>query len=188
MAILEEIMIDVTSYDIEGLITYTTKVFTDDRGLFTETYHKNKFNETVENVVFTQDNQSVSKKNVLRGLHFQNPPHEQGKLIRVISGSILDVAVDLRRNSKTYGRYVKVLLSAENRVNFWIPAGFAHGFLSMEDNTLVNYKCTSMYDTESEGSLRWNDPDLNIDWGIENPIVSEKDEIAPLFSNFNSQF
>jgi len=188
MAILEEKMIDITSYDIQGLITYKTKFFEDNRGLFAETYHKDKFNDLIVDVMFSQDNQSISKKNVLRGLHFQNPPYEQGKLIRVVSGSILDVAVDLRKGSSTYGQHMKVKLSAENGLNFWIPAGFAHGFLSLEDNTLVNYKCTSLYNNNSEGSLRWNDPDLNIDWGIEKPITSEKDDLAPVFANYKSQF
>ncbi len=122
-----------------------------------------------------QDNESLSRKNVLRGLHLQLPPHAQAKLIRVIKGSILDVAVDLRKNSDTFGEHFKHVLSGENKKQLYIPEGFAHGFLTLEDDTLINYKCSNYYHAESESSILWNDPDLNIDWGIQNPILAEKD-------------
>ena len=128
--------------------------------------------------------QSVSKKNVLRGLHFQAPPFAQGKLVRVIQGSVLDVVVDIRPQSNTYGKYESVLLSGENKIQFWIPPGFAHGFVTLENNTIFCYKCTGPYSKESEGAILWNDTQLNIDWNIEQPIVSSKDQEAELFKNF----
>ena len=135
-----------------------------------------------------QDNQSLSQKGVLRGLHFQNPPFAQGKLVRVIQGSVLDVAVDIRANSPTYGQHISVLLSGENKTIFWIPPGFAHGFVTLEDNTIFTYKCTGVYNKESEGALMWNDPGLNINWGVESPLVSEKDQEAASFKSFQSRF
>ena len=137
---------------------------------------------------FVQDNESISKKNVLRGLHFQIPPFAQGKLVRVVSGSVLDVAVDLRKGSPTYGKHEIVELSADNKRQFWIPPGFAHGFLSLEENTVFNYKCSNYYSPVSERTIKWNDPDLNIDWQINEPIVSEKDQNGLDFVNFVSQF
>jgi dTDP-4-dehydrorhamnose 3,5-epimerase len=130
----------------------------------------------------------MSHKGVLRGLHFQRPPFEQGKLVRVIQGSVLDVAVDIRKGSPTYGQHKSILLSGENNLQFWIPPGFAHGFLTLEDNTIFSYKCTGPYSIESEGSVLWNDKDLNIDWNISSPIVSEKDQIAETFIQFKSPF
>ena len=173
---------------ITGLVIIEPDVFQDERGYFFEIWNQKKFNESVTQVNFVQDNQSCSLKGTLRGLHFQNPPHDQGKLVRVISGSILDVAVDIRKKSSTYGQYVSVELTAENKNMFYIPAGFAHGFLALEDNTIMSYKCTNDYNKESEGSLLWNDKNLNINWGIENPIISEKDLNADSFTTFNSLF
>ena len=174
---------------IEGLFILETRKFHDERGLFFESFNQQKFEDTVgEKVTFVQDNISVSKKNVLRGLHFQSPPHAQGKLVSVVSGSVLDVAVDLRKGSPTYGQHESVLLSAENGLQFWIPAGFAHGFLALEENTVFSYKCTDFYHPGSEQSLQWNDPELNIDWGINNPIISMKDADNELFSIFVSPF
>jgi len=155
-------------------------VFGDDRGYFFESFHVDKFAAFGINDPFLQDNESRSQKNVLRGLHFQLPPFAQGKLIRVIKGAVLDIAVDIRRNSPTFGKWVSMELTGENKWICWIPAGFAHGFVTLEDDTIFTYKCSAMYNKASEGSIRWNDPDLNIDWGITNPLLSEKDKVAPL--------
>lgn len=173
---------------IEGLLIIKPRIFNDERGYFYESYNKTSFAENGLDIEFVQDNQSLSQKGVLRGLHFQAPPFEQGKLVRVIKGSVLDVAVDIRPHSPTYGQYVSVLLSGENKTQFWIPPGFAHGFLTLEDNTLFCYKCTGPYSKESEGAILWNDPQLNIDWNIEKPIVSKKDQEAELFERFTSRF
>lgn len=175
--------------EIEGLVIIETRKFKDDRGYFYESYNEHKYNELIGNDIhFFQDNVSLSAKNVLRGLHFQNPPFDQGKLVSVLKGSVLDVAVDIRKDSVTYGKHHSVVLSAENGLQFWIPPGFAHGFLTLEDDTIFSYKCTNYYSPESEGSLRWNDPDLAIDWKIKNPIISTKDEINDFFNTFVSKF
>lgn len=175
---------------IEGLLIIEPKVFGDDRGYFFESFSKKLFDEATDGKYqFVQDNQSMSQKGVLRGLHFQNPPDAQGKLVRVIQGSVLDVAVDIRKDSSTYGEHVAVELSAENKTQFWIPPGFAHGFLSLENDTIFAYKCTGLYAPQSEGAILWNDPDLNINWGeIKNPLISGKDSEAQLFANFASKF
>lgn len=174
---------------IEGLHILETRKFHDERGYFFESFNLKKFQEQIgKKVEFVQDNISVSTKNVLRGLHFQAPPFAQGKLVSVVKGSVLDVAVDLRKNSPTYGEYLSVQLSAENGLQFWIPAGFAHGFLALEENTMFSYKCTNYYHPQSEKSLRWNDPQLAIEWGIEHPIISTKDAECDLFSNFVTPF
>lgn len=178
----------ITETAIPDLLLIQPRIFEDERGYFYESYNKNTFQESGLEMDFVQDNQSLSQKGVLRGLHFQNPPHAQGKLVRVIQGSVLDVAVDIRRNSPTYGQHVSVVLSGENKTQFWIPPGFAHGFLTLEDHTLFSYKCTDIYHPSSEEALPWNDPSLAIDWGIKNPIVSEKDLEARLFQSFKSQF
>ena len=171
--------------EIEGLTIITPDLFKDDRGIFMETFHRDVFEKNGLPTHFAQDNLSVSKKHVLRGLHFQKPPYAQGKLVNVVRGAALDVAVDLRKNSPTFGKWKSVLLTEDNGLIFWIPEGFAHGFVALEDNTVFQYKCTNIYCKESEGSIRWNDPDLNIDWGVSNPILSEKDALAPLFKNNN---
>ena len=174
--------------EIEGLLIIKPKVFEDDRGHFFESFNKTVFFKNGLSLEFVQDNQSLSNKNVLRGLHFQTPPYAQGKLIRVIKGSVLDVAVDIRKSSPTYGKHISIELSEYNKMMFYIPEGFAHGFLTLEDNTIFSYKCTNFFNKESEGSLFWNDRDLNINWGITNPILSDKDKVAPLFNSFNSPF
>ena len=133
-------------------------------------------------------NQSKSQKNVLRGLHFQKPPFAQAKLVSVIQGSVLDVAVDLRKNSNTYGQHFSLLISAENKKVFYIPAGFAHGFLTLEDDTIFSYKCSNGYQKNSEDAILWNDKTLNIDWEVEQPILSEKDKIAQPFNQFITPF
>jgi dTDP-4-dehydrorhamnose 3,5-epimerase len=153
-----------------------------------ENFNASRYNDILRNIQFVQDNFSSSNKGVLRGLHFQNPPYSQGKLVQVIAGSALDVAVDLRRNSETYGQQVKVLLSSEKRNQFWIPEGFAHGFLALEDNTIFSYKCTNYYNPQSEVTILWNDRNLKIDWQIDNPIISPKDKEGVLFKDFNTPF
>ena len=158
-------------------------VFADGRGYFFESYSYEKLKDLGIDKVFVQDNESKSQKGVLRGLHFQNPPFAQAKLVRVVKGAVLDVAVDIRKDSPTYGQHVCVELSEQNKRMFYIPEGFAHGFLTLEDNTVFSYKCSAYYNKESEGSLLWNDETLGIDWGVENPILSEKDSVAPKIKN-----
>ena len=174
--------------EIEGLLLIEPRVFEDERGYFFESWSKDAFENAGLDINFVQDNQSLSSKGVVRGLHFQNPPFAQGKLVRVLKGSVLDIAVDIRENSPTYGKYFSIHLSEENKTMLWIPPGFAHGFSTLEDNTIFSYKCSGVYNKESEGSLMWNDTDLNIDWKIKNPIISEKDQNSELFSNFKTQF
>lgn len=173
---------------IEDLLIIQPQVFRDDRGYFFESYSHQKFVEAGLNLNFVQDNESKSQKGVLRGLHFQNPPFAQGKLVRVIKGSVMDVAVDIRKNSATYGQHLALVLSEENKTMLWIPPGFAHGFVTLEDDTIFSYKCTNTYNKASEGSVLWSDPDLNINWNVENPNLSEKDKVSPLFKDFISQF
>ena len=172
---------------IEDLLVISQSIFTDNRGYFLESYNKNEL-ALILNMEFVQDNESLSQKNVLRGLHFQKPPHAQGKLVRVITGSVLDIAVDLRKKSPTFGKHFKHILSSDNKQQMYIPEGFAHGFLVLENNTIFSYKCTDYYHKESEDSLLWSDPTLNINWNLENPIISEKDKNAKYFDNFNSPF
>lgn len=165
---------------IEGLIELIPRIFEDERGYFFESYNKPLFTSLGLPVEFVQDNQSFSVKGVLRGLHMQNEPFAQGKLVRVISGQVLDVAVDLRPGSPTFGQYETFLLDAKLANMAYIPEGFAHGFVALEDS-IFSYKCTNVYNKASESGILWNDPDLNIDWGVANPIVSEKDqELKPL--------
>ena len=163
-------------------------VFADDRGYFFESYSYQKLKDFGIDKLFVQDNESKSQKGVLRGLHFQNPPFAQAKLVRVVKGAVLDVAVDIRKNSPTYGQHVCVELSEQNKRIFYIPEGFAHGFLTLENDTIFSYKCSQFYNKESEASLLWNDETLGINWGIEDPILSDKDKIAPKFLEFQSQF
>jgi dTDP-4-dehydrorhamnose 3,5-epimerase len=162
-----------TSFD--GLWLIQPKKFQDNRGYFYESFNQILFNTFLPSVTFLQDNQSQSKKNVLRGLHFQISPFEQVKLVRVVKGAVRDIAVDLRENSKTYGKHFKIELSEKNSTMLWIPGGFAHGFITLEDDTVFLYKCSNVYHKASERCIVWNDPDLEIDWGITNPIISEKD-------------
>lgn len=163
--------------DIEGPLIIEPAVFGDERGFFMESWNAARFTEAGLNLTFVQDNHSRSQKGVLRGLHYQNPG-AQGKLVRVTSGAVFDVVVDLRRSSPTYGRWAGVELSAANRRMFWVPEGFAHGFLTLEDDTDFLYKCTSPYAPESEHTLAWDDPEVGIDWpldGVE-PQLSTKDQ------------
>ena len=159
------------------------KVFGDARGFFMESWNKRDFSQ-ITDIIFVQDNQSRSKKGVVRGLHFQLPPHAQAKLVRCIVGSIFDVAVDIRRSSPTFGQWVGVELSAENKKQLWIPEGFAHGFVALTDYAEVFYKTNEYWHKESEGSIRWDDPILNIQWPLDvNPCLSEKDAVAPFFKD-----
>jgi len=178
----------VEQFDIQGLLIIKPTIFSDDRGLFYETYSKNKYHEIGLPIDLFQDNESISKKNVLRGLHFQNPPYDQGKLVRVIKGKVLDVAVDIRKKSPTYGKYLMVELTEENKYQFWIPSGFAHGFLSLTDETIFTYKCSNFYNKDAESGIIWCDTDLNINWGVDTPIVSEKDNQLYSINSFNSPF
>ena len=167
-----------TETEIEGVYIISPIVFGDNRGYFMETYNYNEFKEAGLDMVFVQDNQSKSKKGVLRGLHFQKT-HPQGKLVRVIEGEVFDVAVDLRKNSKTYGKWVGVILSKDNKKQFYIPEGFAHGFLVLSDEAEFTYKCTDFYHPEDEGGIAWNDPDIGVKWpmeGIDKVILSDKDK------------
>jgi dTDP-4-dehydrorhamnose 3,5-epimerase len=173
---------------ITDLILIQPDVFPDERGYFFESFQKEKFSELGIEADFVQDNESMSVKGVLRGLHIQVPPFAQGKLVRVVSGSVLDVAVDLRKNSTTFGKWESSVLSASNKLMMWIPEGFAHGFLVLEDYTIFQYKCTNYYNKESERGIIWNDPDLKIEWGVENPVVSEKDLRGIQFRDLNSPF
>jgi dTDP-4-dehydrorhamnose 3,5-epimerase len=174
---------------LEGVWLIKPKVFSDERGFFLESYSKKKMEEKGIAEDFIQDNHSLSvEKGVLRGLHFQKPPHTQAKLVRVTKGSVFDVAVDLRKNSPTYGQWESFKLSADNFLMLYIPRGFAHGFLTLEDNTEFQYKCDNYYDKESEGGIIWNDPKLNINWPDIEPILSEKDRLHLEFEKFNPSF
>ncbi|MDO9512680.1 MAG: dTDP-4-dehydrorhamnose 3,5-epimerase [Bacteroidales bacterium] len=179
---------EIIETEIPGLLIIKPQVFEDERGYFFESFNQDKFINAGVDVHFVQDNESKSQKNVLRGLHFQKPPFAQGKLVRVMKGAVLDVAVDLRKSSKTYGRWASIVLSESNKFMYWIPEGMAHGFLTLEDETVFFYKCTNVYNKESEGSIRWNDSELNINWNNNHPILSDKDKISPLFNDFVSPF
>lgn len=179
----------LTTFEIAGLLLIEPRIFNDNRGFFFESFNEDKYKEVIgaENH-FVQDNVSSSKKNVLRGLHFQSPPFAQGKLVSVLAGSVLDVAVDIRKDSPTYGQHQSIILSADNFQQFWIPPGFAHGFLSLEENTVFTYKCTNYYSPSHENTLLYNDPHFNIDWNANDLIISEKDKIGQDFSTFVTPF
>ena len=174
--------------EIEDVFIIEPKVFGDSRGYFMETYNENDFKEQGLDFRFVQDNQSASKKGVLRGLHFQKT-HPQTKLVRVLSGEVFDVAVDLRKGSKTYGKWIGVILSAENKKQFLIPKGFAHGFLVLSDHAEFAYKCDDFYHPEDEAGIRWNDPNIGIVWPeIEDVILSDKDRNNPLLKECRQEF
>ena len=177
-----------TETEIKDVFIIDTKVFGDDRGYFTETYKKTDFDDAGLKYEFVQDNQSRSKKGVLRGLHFQKE-HPQAKLVRVLEGEVFDVAVDLRKGSPTYGKWVGVVLSEKNRRQFMIPRGFAHGFLVMSDYATFCYKCDDVYHPEDEGGIMWNDPDIGIEWPFTDNIqLSEKDMKHPLLKDSGVEF
>ena len=175
---------------INDLVVLTPAVFEDERGYFFESYSKSKMLDLGIQIDFVQDNQSFSKRSTLRGLHYQNPPFAQTKLVRVLQGEIMDVAVDLRKDSPTYGKHFGIVLSSENKKQLLIPQGFAHGFSVLSETAVVSYKCDQYYNKASEGGIRYDDASLNIDWGMDlaAAIVSEKDLILPNFENCNSQF
>ena len=172
---------------IEGLIEIFPSIFPDERGIFFESYSEKKFKENGLDLNFVQDNQSFSHKGVLRGLHFQANPHGQGKLVKVSYGKALDVVVDLRKDSKTFGEHKSFVLDSERHNMVYIPVGFAHGFLALDD-VVLQYKCTGLYNKQSEGGIIWNDKDLNINWGIVSPKLSKKDQNAQRFKGFHSKF
>jgi len=175
---------------ISDLIIIEPTVFGDARGYFLESYNQKKFEEIVGKTPFVQDNESKSSKGVLRGLHFQKPPFQQAKLVRCIEGEVLDVAVDIRKNSKTYGKHVAVLLSGENKRQLFVPKGFAHGFLVLSDSATFAYKVDNTYNPDFDAGIQWKDKELNIQWGMEDSevIISEKDAELPFFSKFESPF
>lgn len=174
--------------EIEGVYIIEPKVFGDNRGYFMESYNESVFKANGLNYTFVQDNESKSKKGVLRGLHFQKK-HPQAKLVRVIEGEVFDVAVDLRKDSETYGKWVGVILSSENKKQFMIPRGFAHGFVVLSETATFAYKCDEFYHPEDEGGIMWNDPNININWPFEGDVIlSEKDKIHPLLKDLKIEF
>lgn len=172
---------NIERFEIEGLLLLEPRVFEDERGYFFETYSEKTMSEVGIDVRFVQDNISLSKKGVIRGLHFQREPYAQDKLVRVVRGEVLDVVVDLREGSPTYGKHQSVVLSDANHKMFFIPKGFAHGFAVLSDDALFEYKVSALYHPESEGGIIWNDSTLAIDWGIADPIVGKKDQALPGF-------
>jgi len=179
---------EIIESELKGLFVIKPKVFEDARGYFFESYNKDSFIKSGLDLDFVQDNQSLSQKGVLRGLHFQNPPYAQGKLVRVITGAVFDVAVDIRKGSKTYGKWFGLELSEQNKWQMYIPGGFAHGFLTLENNTVFSYKCTGFYKKEAEDCLLWNDPDIGIQWNAGEVLLSDKDKTGKPFKGFDSQF
>lgn len=175
----------ITKTEIEGVFILEPKVFPDERGNFSVTFTAKDFCERVDDIEFVQDNQSVSKHGVIRGLHYQLPPFAQAKLVRVVTGKVLDVAVDIRKGSPTFGKHVAVELSAENHRQLFIPEGFAHGFSVLSEQAVLQYKCNNYYAPDHEGSIAFDDPQLNIDWDIAagDAIVSAKDRQAPKFKD-----
>ena len=175
---------------LNGLLVLKPTVFKDNRGYFMESYNQKNINKLIGNVNFVQDNESESSRGVLRGLHFQNPPYTQSKLVRCLKGKVLDVVLDLRNNSKTYGMIETILLSEENKEQLFIPKGFAHGFVVISESATLSYKVDNYYKPEFESGIIWNDPDLNIDWRINKAeiVVSEKDTKLQPFNNFVTSF
>lgn len=183
---------EIIKTDIDGLIEIIPKVYGDHRGYFMESYNQKTLSELGFDKVFVQDNESMSKKGVLRGLHFQTK-HTQGKLVRCTYGKVLDVAVDLRNGSPTYGQWESVVLDSEKKNMFYVPVGFAHGFLVISDEAVFNYKCTDYYAPEYDGGIRWDDPDINISWdfekyGITDILVSDKDSKLPYLKDTSVVF
>jgi dTDP-4-dehydrorhamnose 3,5-epimerase len=178
----------ITETGFDGLLLLEPDVFSDSRGYFVETYNFKTWLGAGIDCTFVQDNQSLSVKDIVRGLHFQKPPYAQAKLVRVIHGSVQDVVVDLRQNSKTYGKVYSTVLSSKNFAQLYIPKGFAHGFATLEDNTLLMYKCSDYYRPDAEDGLPWDDKDLAINWQTENPILSERDKKFRPFAEFESLF
>mgnify|MGYP002438741864 FL=1 len=181
---------EIIKTNIEGVIIIEPRIFKDDRGYFFESFSQREFEEKVCKTTFVQDNESKSSYGVLRGLHFQKPPFAQSKLVRVIKGAVLDVAVDIRKGSPTFGQYVSVELTGDNHRQFFIPRGFAHGFSVLSEEVIFQYKCDNLYAPQYEGAIAWDDPDLNIDWRIpiEEVVLSEKDSKHPKLKDLQSVF
>jgi dTDP-4-dehydrorhamnose 3,5-epimerase len=179
---------EVKQHALAGVFEFTPRVFTDARGVFFESFSARELAKLGITEDWVQDNQSSSSRGVLRGLHFQKPPYAQAKLVRVAAGSALDVIVDIRPDSATYGQYMSRELDAQRCNVLYVPTGFAHGFVAFEDHTLFLYKCSNYYHPDSEGGLHWNDPTLNIDWQVTDPNVSDKDQVLPFFDSFKSPF
>lgn len=181
---------EVIKTDIEGVVIIKPRIFTDARGYFFESYSKREFDERVRRVDFVQDNESCSSRGVMRGLHFQRPPHAQAKLVRCVRGSVLDVAVDIRKGSPTYGKHVSCLLTEHNHRQFFIPRGFAHGFAVLSDVAVFQYKCDNYYAPQSEGGIRAFDPALGIDWRIDpaEALLSDKDRVRPTLEEVKPLF
>ena len=181
---------EIIKTEIEGPLIIVPKIFTDSRGYFYESYNQAEFNNKVGQVVFVQDNQSMSTHGVMRGLHFQRPPHAQAKLVSCIKGRVLDVALDIRKGSPTFGQHTAVELSEENKLQFFIPRGFAHGFVVLSDMAVFQYKCDNLYAPSADGGISILDPSLGIDWkiDIEKAILSDKDKKHPLLAEFDSPF
>lgn len=181
---------EVIKTDIEGVVIIEPRIFEDERGYFYESFSQREFEEKVCRTTFVQDNQSKSSYGVLRGLHFQKPPHCQSKLVRCIKGRVLDVAVDIRKGSPTFGKYVAVELSEENHRQFFVPRGFAHGFAVLSPEAIFQYKCDNFYCKESEGAVAWNDPTIGIDWQVpaSDVILSEKDRLNKCISEADYLF
>lgn len=175
----------ITKTNISGVLIIEPNIFKDERGYFFESYSKREFEKEIGPVNFVQDNESKSSYGVVRGLHFQKGEHSQAKLVRVIEGTVLDVAVDMRKNSPTFGQHVAVELNAEDKKMFFIPRGFAHGFSVLSETAIFQYKCDNFYAPESEGSVAWNDSEIGVDWQVpdEDVILSEKDKNSPLFKD-----
>lgn len=180
----------VIETDIEGVVVIEPHIFCDARGYFMESYSQERFDRLVRPVKFVQDNESRSSYGVLRGLHFQKPPHAQSKLVRVIAGRVLDVAVDIRRGSPTFGKYVAVELTGENHRQLFIPRGFAHGFAVLSDHAVFQYKCDDFYAPQSEGAIAWDDPALGVDWRLppQAIVLSEKDRHNPYLAQADESF
>lgn len=173
---------------IDGLLVIKPRVFEDARGYFFESFNEKALREAGLHAQFVQDNQSLSQKGVLRGLHFQAPPFAQGKLVRVIKGAVLDVVVDIRKKSPTYGKHFAIELNEQNKTMLWVPEGFAHGFATLQNDTIFYYKCSNYYHKDSEGCVMWNDKDLSIEWNVSDPVLSDKDKAGTLFKDFVSPF
>lgn len=183
-------MVNIITTQIKDVVIIEPKIFGDGRGYFFESYNQTEFNTSIRTVHFVQDNESKSCYGVLRGLHFQKPPFAQSKLVRVIEGEVLDVAVDIRRNSPTFGKHVAVILSGENHRQLFIPRGFAHGFVVLSNEAVFQYKCDNSYSPQSEGAIAWNDPEIGIDWIVapEYIILSEKDTRHPFLKDATQLF
>ena len=181
---------EVKKTKIDGVVIIEPRIFNDARGYFFESFSQREFEEKVSKIVFVQDNESKSSYGVLRGLHFQKPPYTQSKLVRVVKGAVLDVAVDIRKGSPTYGQHISCILTEDNHTQFFVPKGFAHGFSVLSEEVIFQYKCDEFYAPQSEGAIAWDDPDLAIDWMVpaDRVILSAKDANHPRLKDFESPF